>query len=75
MDPNLTSVGVKESMLNASVEYQEWPMSGVFKQVIVRDEVRYRMEFSLEESHSLMCTQHTVARDSTDGRDSQPGAL
>ena len=62
-------------MLNASVEYQEWPMNGVFKRVIVGDEVRYGTEFSLEEPHGLMCTQHTVAHDSTDGRDSQPSAL
>jgi hypothetical protein len=61
-------------MLNASAEYQEWPISGVFKQVIVGDEVRYGMEFSLEGLHSLMCTQHTVAHNSTDGRDSQPSA-
>ena len=61
MDPNPTSVGIEESMLNASAEYQEWPISGVFKRVIVGDEVRYGIEFSLEESHSLMCPQHTVA--------------
>jgi hypothetical protein len=42
-------------------------MSGVFKRVIVRDEVRYGMEFSLEGPHGLMCPQHTVAHDSTDG--------
>jgi hypothetical protein len=54
-------------MLNASAEYQEWPMSGVFKRVIVGDEVRYGMEFSLEGPHGLMCPQHTVAHDSTDG--------
>ena len=62
-------------MLNTSAEYQEWPMSGVFKQVIVRDEVRYRIEFSLEEPHGLMCPQHRVAHDSADGRDSQPGDI
>jgi hypothetical protein len=36
-----------------SAEYQEWPMRGVFKRVIVGDEVRYGMEFSLEEPHGL----------------------
>ena len=75
IDTNPTSIGVEESILNASAEYQEWPMSGVFKRVIVGDEVRYGMEFSLEGSHGLMCTQHTVAHNSTNGRDSQPGAL
>jgi hypothetical protein len=57
-------------MLNASAEYQEWPISGVFKQVIVGDKVHYRIEFSLEGSLGLMCTQHTVAQDSTNCRDS-----
>ena len=42
-------------------------MSGVFKRVIVGDEVRYGMEFSLEGPHGLMCPQYTVAHDSTDG--------
>ena len=49
-----------------SAEYQEWPMRGVFKRVIVGDEVRYGMEFSLEELHGLMCPQHTFAHNSTD---------
>ena len=31
------------------------------------DEVRYGMEFSVEEPHGLTCHQHTVAHDSTDG--------
>jgi hypothetical protein len=65
--PNPTSVGDKESTSNMSTEYQEWPMRGVFKRVIVGDEVRYGMEFSLEEPHGLTCPQHTVAHDSTDG--------
>ena len=75
MAPNPTSAGDEESTSNMSAEYQEWPIRGVFKRVIVGDEVRYGMEFSLEEPHGLMCPQHTVAHDSTDGRDSQPGAL
>jgi hypothetical protein len=49
MAPNPTSAGNEESMSNMSTEYQEWPMHGVFKRVIVGDEVRYGMEFSLEE--------------------------
>jgi hypothetical protein len=66
MASNPTSAKDKKSMLNVSTEYQEWPMYRVFKQVIVRDEVHYRMEFSLEEPHGLMCPQYTVAQDSTD---------
>jgi hypothetical protein len=68
MDPNPTSAGIEESTLNVSAEYQEWPMSGVFKRVIVGDKVRYGMEFSLEEPHSLTCHQHTVAHDSTNDK-------
>jgi hypothetical protein len=50
-------------------------MRGVFKRVIVGDEVRYGMEFSLEEPHAVTCPQHTVAHQSTDDGDPQPGDL
>jgi hypothetical protein len=50
-------------------------MRGVFKRVIVGDEVRYGMEFSLEEPHGLTCPQHTVVHDSTDSGNPQPGDL
>jgi len=50
-------------------------MRGVFKQVIIGDKVRYSMEFSLEETHGLTCQQHTVAHNSTNREDSQPGDL
>jgi len=50
-------------------------MRGVFKRVIVGDEVCYGMEFSLEEPHGLMCPQHRVAHNSADGGDSQPGDI
>ena len=50
-------------------------MRGVFKRAIVGDEVRYGMEFSLEEPYGLICHQHTVAHDSTDGGDAQSGDL
>jgi hypothetical protein len=75
MAPTLTSADDQERTSNTDAEYQEWPMRGVFKRVIVRDEVRYGMEFSLEEPLGLTCHQHTVAHDSTDGGDSQPGDL
>ena len=67
MASNSTSAVDEESTSNVSAEYQEWPMRGVFKRAIVGDEVRYGMEFSLEEPHDLTCPQHTVAYDSTDG--------
>jgi hypothetical protein len=59
--------------LNTRAEYQEWLMRRVFKQVIVGDEVRYGMEFSLEEPRT--CPQHTVVHQSTDGEDPQPSDL
>ena len=58
-----------------SAQYQEWPMCGVFKRVIVGNEVRYSMEYSLEEPHGLACHQHTAAYGSTNGGDSQPSDL
>src|SRR5450432_1208298 len=56
-------------------EYQEWPILGVLKRVIVGDEIRYGMDFSLEEPHAVICHQHTVAHQSADGRDPQPSDL
>jgi hypothetical protein len=50
-------------------------MCRVFKQVIVGDEVRYRIEFSLEEPHAVTCPQHTGAHQSTNGGDPQPSNL
>jgi hypothetical protein len=65
----------QEPMSNVSAEYQEWLIHGVLKRVIVGDEVRYGMEFSLGEPHAITCAQHTVAHQSTDGGDPQPGDL
>jgi hypothetical protein len=48
-------------------------MHGIFKQVIVGDKVRYRIEFSLEESRT--CPQRTVVYQSADGGDPQAGDL
>jgi hypothetical protein len=75
MAPTLTSEDDQERTSNTNAEYQEWPIRGVFKRAIVGDEVRYSMEFSLEEPYGLMCHQHTVAHDSTDGGDSRPSDL
>lgn len=52
--------------------YQEWPTHGVFKPVIIRDDVRYGIESSLEEPHALICPQHRVTHKPTDRRDFQP---
>jgi hypothetical protein len=67
-----TSISVGDQELTRA-EYQEWPMRGVFKRVIVRDEVRYGIEFSLEELRT--CPQHIVVHQSTNSGDPQPGDL
>jgi hypothetical protein len=41
--------------------------------VIIEDVVRYGMEFSLEEPHASTCPQHTIAHQSPNGGNSQPG--
>jgi hypothetical protein len=56
-------------------EYQEWSMRGILKRVIVGDEVRYGIEFSLEELHASTCPQHTVAHQPITSGDHQPGDL
>jgi hypothetical protein len=53
--PTLTSEYDQERTPNNNAENQEWPIHGVFKQAIVSNKVRYSMEFSLGESHGLMC--------------------
>jgi hypothetical protein len=75
MASNPTSAGDQEQTSNTNAQYQEWPMHGVFKRVIVGDEVRYSIEFSLKETRGLTYQQHTVAHQSTDGGDPQTGDL
>jgi hypothetical protein len=41
--------GDEEPASNASAAYQEWPMRGFFKLITIGNEVRYGMEFSLED--------------------------
>lgn len=60
MAPTLPSAGDQEPTSNMRAEYQERPIRGVFKQVVVEDGVCYGMEFSLEEQHVVTCPQHTV---------------
>jgi hypothetical protein len=56
-------------MSTTRAEYQQWPIYEVFKRVIVGDEVRYGIEFSLEEPRT--CLQHTVVHQSPNGGDPQ----
>ena len=48
----LRPIGDK-SASNASAKYQEWPMRGFFKLITIGNEVRYGMEFSLEDVQQL----------------------
>jgi hypothetical protein len=48
-----SSPGDEEPTSNTRAEYQEWPMHGFFKRTTIGDEIRYGMEFSLEQLHEL----------------------
>jgi hypothetical protein len=43
-----SSLGHKESTSNIGAEYHEWPMHGCLKRMVIGNETRYGMEFSLE---------------------------
>jgi hypothetical protein len=45
--------GDEEPTSNAGTVYQEWPMRGFFKLITIGNEVRYGMEFSLEDVQQL----------------------
>ena len=45
--------GDEELTSNAGAAYQEWPMRGFFKLITIGNEVRYGMEFSLEDVQQL----------------------
>jgi hypothetical protein len=45
--------GDEEPTSNDGAAYQEWPMRGFFKLITIRNEVRYGMEFSLEDVQQL----------------------
>jgi hypothetical protein len=39
--------------MSTTAEYREWPMHGFFKRTMIGNEIRYGMEFSLEQLHEL----------------------
>ena len=51
-----SSLGDDEALSNTSAVYQEWPMRGFFKLITIGNEVRYGMEFSLEDAQQLCAT-------------------
>src|SRR5450432_2081827 len=57
-------------MPNTRAEYQEWPMHRFLNRTTIGDEIRYSMEFSLEQLHELCapaCPQHTSQAGSNRG--------
>ena len=69
---NSTYLPMDGELISTTAEYQEWSIRGVLKRVTVGDEVRYGMDFSLEEPHAVTCPNHTVPQQSVDERDPQP---
>jgi hypothetical protein len=52
-----------EPTSNTTAEYQEWPMCGFIKRVTIEDEIRYSMEFNLEQvqeprARAIACPLH-----------------
>jgi hypothetical protein len=46
-------MGDEQPISNAGAAYQEWPMRGFFKLITIGNEVRYGVEFSLEDVRQL----------------------
>jgi hypothetical protein len=60
-----SSLRRKEPTSNIGAEYYEWPMHGYLKRIVIGNEIRYGMEFSLELSQeqqeevgALVCLTH-----------------
>jgi hypothetical protein len=66
-------------MPNTMAEYQEWPMRGFLKRTTIGDEIRYSIEFSLEQLQGLYdvacplyATSPSSNRDSSIGQANLP---
>jgi hypothetical protein len=67
--------GDEELTSNAGAAYQEWPMRGFFKLITIGNEVRYGMEFSLEDVQQLCAAAfplHTSSAGSNASFSAQP---
>jgi len=56
---------IDKASCNARAAYQEWPVYGFFKLVTIGNEVRYGMEFSLEDVEQLCATTLPLHTSST----------
>jgi hypothetical protein len=67
--------GDEELTSNAGAAYQEWPMRGFFKLITIGNEVRYGIEFSLEDVQQLCAAAfplHTSSAGSNASFSAQP---
>jgi hypothetical protein len=68
-----------DQQMSTTAEYREWPMHGFFKRTTIGNEIRYSMDFSLEQLQGLCavaCPLHATSpssdRDSSAGPASLP---
>jgi hypothetical protein len=67
--------GDEQPTSNTGAAYQEWPMRGFFKLITIGNEVRYGMEFSLEDAQQLCAAAfplHTSSAGSNASLSAQP---
>jgi hypothetical protein len=60
--------------MSTTAEYREWPMHRFFKRTTIRNEIRYSMDFSLEQLQGLcavVCPLHATSPSSN--KDSSVG--
>jgi hypothetical protein len=53
--------------MSTTTEYREWPMHGFFKRTTIGNEIRYSMDFSLEQLQgfcAIVCPLHTMSPNS-----------
>jgi hypothetical protein len=63
-----------DEQMSTTAEYREWPMHGFFKRTTIGNEIRYSMDFSLEQLQGLcavVCLLHATSPSSD--RDSSAG--
>lgn len=69
-----THSSMDDEQMSTTAEYREWPMQGFFKRTTIGNEIRYSMDFSLEQLQGLCavaCPRHATPPNSD--RDSSAG--
>jgi hypothetical protein len=69
-----THSSTDDEQMSTTAEYREWPMHGFFKRTTIGNEIRYSMDFSLEQLQglcALACPRHATPPNSD--RDSSAG--